>query len=107
MSAVAHTGPQKRTPLQSLFDDHDSNGPPTDGQSTWSSGDKNTKALSEALRQRLSTSKEGQRPAQPHDSPKTPKEIKGATEFDTLVITLSCCTARTSSLLSGCPMDAT
>ena len=38
MSAVAHTGPQKRTPLQGLFDDHDSNGPPVDHQSTWAAG---------------------------------------------------------------------
>ena len=87
MTAVASTGPQKRTPLQGLFDDHDSNGPPTDHQSTWAAGDKNTKALSEALRQRLSTSKEGERPARPPDSPRPPKDIKGATEFDTVVRT--------------------
>ncbi len=85
MSAVASTGPQKRTPLQGLFDAHDSNGPPTDHQSTWAAGDKNTKALSEALRQRLSTSKEGERPARPPDSPRALKDIKGATEFDTVV----------------------
>ncbi|CAL5219904.1 g1831 [Coccomyxa viridis] len=84
MTAVASTGPQKRTPLQGLFDDHDSNGPPTDHQSTWAAGDKNTKALSEALRQRLSASKEGERPARPPDSPRPPKDIKGATEFDTV-----------------------
>ena len=90
MTAVASTGPQKRTPLQGLFDDHDSNGPPTDHQSTWAAGDKNTKALSEALRQRLSTSKEGERPARPPDSPRPPKDIKGATEFDTVVSIPSC-----------------
>jgi hypothetical protein len=38
MSAVARTGPQKRTPLQGLFDDHNSHGPPVDHQSTWTAG---------------------------------------------------------------------
>ena len=85
MTAVASTGPQKRTPLQGLFDNHDSNGPPTDHQSTWAAGDKNTKALSEALRHRLSTSKDEERPVLPPDSPRGPKDIKGATEFDTVV----------------------
>lgn len=86
MSAVAHTGPQKRTPLQGLFDDHDSNGPPTDSQSTWGVGDKNTEALGEALRHRLSTSKEGERPLGPSlDGSQAPEAIKGATEFDTVV----------------------
>ena len=86
MSAVAHTGPQKRTPLQGLFDDHDSNGPPKDHQSTWAAGDKNTKAIGEALKHRLSTSKDaGQRPLPPPDSPNKPENIKGATEFDTVV----------------------
>ena len=89
MSAVAHPGTQKRTPMQGLFDDRDSNGPPTgppsDHQSTWAAGDKNTKALSEALRQRLSTSKEEGAPQPRPDSPKAPADIKGATEFDTVV----------------------
>ena len=89
MSAVAHPGTQKRTPMQGLFDDRDSNGPPTgppsDHQSTWAAGDKNTKALSEALRQRLSTSKEEAGPQPRPGSPKAPADIKGATEFDTVV----------------------
>ena len=82
--------------MQGLFDDHDSNGPPTDHQSTWAAGDKNTHALSEALRQRLSTSKERERSAPHPDSPaalkdiKDIKDIKGATEFDTVVSTESC-----------------
>ena len=89
MSAVAHPGTQKRTPMQGLFDDRDSNGPPTgppsDHQSTWAAGDKNTKALSEALRQRLSTSKEEGAPQPRPDSPRVPSDIKGVTEFDTVV----------------------
>lgn len=75
--------------MQGLFDDRDSNGPPTgppsDHQSTWAAGDKSTKALSEALRQRLSTSKEEGGPQPRPDSPRAPADIKGVTEFDTVV----------------------
>ena len=48
-------------------------------------GDKNTKALSEALRQRLSTSKEEERPLPPQDSPRAPEHMEGATEFEMAV----------------------
>jgi hypothetical protein len=48
-------------------------------------GDKNTKALSEALRQRLSTSKEEERPLPPQDSPRIPEHIKDLNEFETVV----------------------
>ena len=58
---------------------------PSDHQSTWAAGDKSTKALSEALRQRLSTSKEEGGPQPRPDSPRAPADIKGVTEFDTVV----------------------